>query len=176
MNLLKSVVKFVSDAAPVSRLDELEEGRAAADGVVRIGDEGEIVSPVNGRPCVAFYYNAFAITGTRQGGYLPRKVRSAEVYGPFVLEMQGGRIRALPSKSDRFGGEDHRKLSGEGHENFKATEELISPGTRVRLWGKVKREGDGLVLHYHKVEVLSAAPTAEVSGGKKKKKGGKGRR
>ncbi len=172
MNLFKSVVKFVSDATPVSRFDELEEGRAAADGVVRVGEAGEILSPVNSRPCVAFYYNAFAITGSGRGGFIPRKIRSAEVYGPFVLEMEGGRVLAVPEKSDAFAGEDHRALSGQGHENFRATEDLIALGAKVRLWGRVRREGDEVVLRYRKVEVLSRALVPDSGAGRKKKRKG----
>lgn len=175
MGVLKSVVKFVADATPVSRLEEIEPGRAAAEGIVRLGEEGEILSPVNSRPCVAFYYRAFAVSTSGRGGFVPRKLRTCEVYHSFWLEMEGGRLRAVPAKTDSFTAEDHRALSGGPYENFRATEDLIAPGTRVRVWGKVKREDEGSVLRYTKIEVLGQPPTAEGSPGRKKrkKKGGK---
>lgn len=169
MGLLKSVVKFVSDPSPVSRLEDLEEGRAAAEGVVRIEAQDEIISPVNSRPCAAFYYNAMAITVAGKG-VIPRKIKTAEVYAPFSLQMDGGLVRAEPARSDAFTAADHRALSGGGHENFRATEDLIPSGTRVRVWGKVRQVDGARVLVYTKIEVLGRAPTETGTGGKKRRK------
>jgi len=171
MSVLKSFVKFVSDSTPVEALDDLEDGRGAADGIVRLGEGDGIISPVNSRPCAAYYYRAFHV---QMGGRapMPRKLRIAEVYSTFSLEMMGGNVRAVPGKSDDFDAKAHRDLSGKGLDGFTATEDLIASGMKVRLWGKVKTVGDERTLTYTKLEVLDQAPAAS-SGTKKRKKKGK---
>ena len=169
MNLVKSLVKFVTDAKPVSKLEELEMGRAAVEGIVRLGKDGGIVSPVNGRPCVAFYYKSFYFTGSRTGQMMPRKLRTEEVYHSFVLELDDGKMSVEPKKTDAFSSDDHKELSGVGYEGFNAREELVSAGQRVRLWGVASETEDGIILKYNKMEVVGP-PEAPSEGKPKKKK------
>lgn len=170
MSLVKSFVKFISDAKPVSKVSDIETGRAAAEGVIRIGKDGSITSPVKGRPCIAFYYKAFHVVGSRTGQMMPRKLRIHEVYHPFELELEDGRIVATPKKSDDFTATDHKELSGHGYQGFRAVEELVAPGTRVRIYGVAKQGDEMWNLTFNKLELVESAPSAENGAPKKKKK------
>ena len=172
MGLWKSIKKFLFDPVPVSKISDLEQGRVSVEGVVRF-DREKLISPVKGIKCVAFYYKASYLTGSRGGGLIQRKLREAGVYIPFNLEMEDGTIKAVPVKSDQFTAEDHRVLTGRGYEGFKAKEDVITPGTRVRLWGKLKKEDGELVVRFNKVEILQKEDK-KVKRTKKKKKGGRG--
>ena len=175
MGLVKSFVKFVSDAKPVSKVAELESGRAAAEGFVRLGKDGGMVSPVKGRPCVAFYYKAFHLVGSRTGQMMPRKLRIHEVYHPFELELDDGSLRAVPKKSDDFTSDDHKALSGHGYQGFKAIEDLVSPGNRVRIYGVAREDEGSWELTFNKLEVVPFTAPADSSGKKRKKKKKKGK-
>ena len=170
MSLVKSFVKFISDAKPVSKLSELELGRAAAEGIIRLGSEGSITSPVKGRPCVAFYYNAYHLLGSRGGQMMLSKLKTHEVYHSFELELEDGRIIARPKKSDKFSAADHKKLSGAGYQGFRATEDLVSPGTRVRIYGVVKQGEKMLELIFNKLELVESAPSATPTTPSQKKR------
>lgn len=173
MNLVKSVVKFLSDTKPVSNADELEQGRAGAEGFVRIGEDGPLISPVRGQHCVAFYYKAFYLTGSRQGQMMPRNLRNEEVYHSFDVELDDGtKIHVSPKKTDKFDSDDHKELSGLGYQGFKATEDLVLPGMRVRVFGNAKKEDEKWSLSYNKLEVVdyTPPPTAQKKKHKKKKK------
>ncbi len=170
MSIVKSFVKFVTDPKPVSTLAELEEGRAAVEGVIELGEDGGMISPVNGRPCVAFYYKAFHFTGTRTGQMMPRKLRTEEVYAPFVLRLDDGKLQAVPKSSSEFSAADHKELTGRGYENFVAQEDLVSSGTKVRLWGKAKKTDEDVIFTYTKIEIIGLAANGSQSKSKRKKK------
>jgi hypothetical protein len=183
MGIVREFVKFLSDPRPVSSLAALEMGRAAAEGVVRIGPDGNMVSPVSGKPCLAMYYKAFYLTGSRTGAMMPRQLKVAEVYHSFTLELEDGSIQAVPKKTDTFSADDHKELSGSGYQGFRATEDILSPGMRVRIWGRAKDQGDGVVLRYEKLEILGAGtesqgttPGKTSSMPKKQKKKGKAKK
>lgn len=164
MSLVNSFVKFLSDAKPVSTIDEMEEGRAAAEGIIRLGEDGPLISPVRGNPCIAFYYKAFHLVGSRAGQMMPRKLQTHEVYHSFDLELQDGRIHAVPKKPGDFSSDDHKALSGVGYEGFKAIEDLVSPGMRVRIYGTAKKQDERWVLQYSKLEVVEGAGSATPTG------------
>jgi hypothetical protein len=175
MSLVNAVVKFLSDAKPVSSIEELEEGRAAAEGVIRIGEEGPLISPVRGNHCVAFYYKAFHFVGSRTGQMMPRKLQTHEVYHSFDLEMTDGKIKAIPKKPGAFSSQDHKELSGVGYEGFRATEDLVSAGVRVRIYGTARKDEDGWALEYNKLEVVQppavgVSPVGKTAGKVPKKK------
>jgi hypothetical protein len=170
MGLVRSLVKFITDPKPVSTLSDLEPGRAIIEGIARAGEEGTLVSPVRGQPCLAFYYRAFHVVGSRSGQMMPRKLRTHEVYHPFELELPDGRLRAVPKTSDDFTAADHKALSGAGYQGFRAVEDLFSLGTRVRIWGVAKRDGEQWTLVYSKIERLSTTIEGDASQKKKKKK------
>jgi len=138
MTIIKKLVKFVTDAKPVRREEELEEGRAAAEGIVRLGEEGGVVSPVNGRPCVAFFYQAFYLAGSQATQFIQRQIKAEQVYSSFILEMEDGKIKAKPKKRNLFSADDHKQLSGTGYNGFHAVEQIVSSGMLVRIWGSIK--------------------------------------
>ncbi len=177
MSVFKSVAKFLSDTKAVANVADLEVGRAGAEGIVRLGPDGPLVSPVRGQPCVAFFYTAIHVVGGRMPQ--PRKLRVEEVYHSFDLEMEGGRIHVVPKKSDEFSSDDHKELSGVGYVGFRAVEDLVSAGSRVRLFGTLKREGDEWTLRYRKLEMIqgaSAGTNGAPSTAKKNKKSGSKKR
>ena len=101
---------------------------------------------------------------------MPRALETHEVYHSFALELEGGKIKAIPKKSEQFDAAEHKKLSGTGYEGFKAIEDLVQAGTRVKIFGTAKQEGDGWVLHYTKLEVAEAGEAEAEAVPKKKKK------
>lgn len=175
MGLMKAVVKFLTDPRPVSTLAALEGGRAAAEGIVRKSDEGFLSSPVKGQPCVAFYYQAIHLVGNRAGQMMPRRLRTEETYHAFDLELEDGRLRALPKKAARFGRDQHMALSSAGYQGFRATEQIIPLGTRVRIHGRARKVGDAWTFIYHKLEPIEATVRSEPVPAKRRKKGKKGR-
>lgn len=171
MGLWKKIKKFLFDPLPTSRISELEEGRVAVEGIVQFGEEGGIVSPVRGAKCVAFYYKALYLAGSRGGGFVQRRLREAEVYTPFKLVMEDGIVKAVPNKSDSFSAEEHRILTGAGYLGFKAVEDVILPGTRVRLWGNLKKKKDGeLVVKFKKIEIINRDKKEKIQKRGKKKR------
>jgi hypothetical protein len=168
MDLVKTLVKFVTDPKPVSTLDALEPGRAIVEGIARESDDGTLISPVKSLPCLGYYYEAYCLIGSRSGQLQPQKLKVREVYHRFVIQLPDGRVNAVPKKTDQWTAEEHRALAASGHQGFRAIEEVFSLGTRVKVFGVVKRDGDVWTLTYNKVERL--ALQAEPGAKKKKKK------
>jgi len=103
------------------------------------------------------------------------KLREAEVYGPFTLEMQGGALPVVPARPGKFAREDHQALSREYVKNFQATEDLILPGALVRLRGKVRLVDGAPVLTMSSIVVLTKqAISAGVVGDRKERRRRKG--
>lgn len=169
MGLGRSLIKFIMDPKPVSKMTEIEEGRVAVEGIVRLEENSQkLTSPVKGLPCVAYYYKAMYLRGSRGGqGYVSTKLRTAEVYSAFNLEVEGGIIKAIPKKSDPFTPDDHRVLTGSGYMGFKAIEDIISPGAHIRLWGDAKKDGDSFIIKFSKIEFIE--PKADATKRKKRK-------
>lgn len=139
----------------------LRPGRAAVRGTIRGGDD-LVRSPLKGLTCVAFYYRAVYAAQAR-GKTVDRVVKEAEVYAPsFSLAMEGGVLRVVAPRSAPFTAAEHRELLGGGLRGLQTTEQVIRPGSRVRLHGRVVREGDGLVLHLRQIDLL---PTEETEAG-----------
>jgi hypothetical protein len=169
MNLVKTLVKFVTDPKPVSTLAALEPGRAILEGVAREGDDGTLISPVKSLPCLGYYYQAYCVIGNRSGQMQPQKLTTKEVYHSFVVELPDGRVHAVPKKTDEWTPEHHRSMAASGHQNFRAMEEVFSLGTRVKVFGVAKRDGDEWTLTYHKIERINVQ-NEPVAKKKKKKK------
>lgn len=171
MNLVKALVKFVTDPKPVSTLEALEPGRAIIEGVAREAEEGTLISPVKSLPCLGYFYQAYCLIGGRSGQMMPQKLTTKTVYHSFEIELPDGRVRAVPKKSDDWTPEKHRSMASSGHNGFRAIEEVFSLGTRVKVFGVARREGDAWTLTYHKLERL----TVQAEPGQKKKKKKKGK-
>ncbi|HVV85440.1 MAG TPA: hypothetical protein VHE35_20415 [Kofleriaceae bacterium] len=170
MGVLDSIKKLFKDPRLVTRFDDLEAGQLVVEGAVRLGDGEAMASPIKGQPCVAFFYTAAHQTPSRQASLQVRPLRHVEIFAPFELELDGGRIDAVPRVPGSFSREDHQKLAGAGYANFRATEEVVPPRTRVRVWGVARRHGDRWTLTYRRIEKLGAERKAGKPGKPAKRK------
>jgi hypothetical protein len=132
-------------AADVTQLAAVRAGSLALVGKVKAGPE-TARSPIKGAPCVAFYYRAYYFVDGR-GGQLERSLKSLELHTPlYFLELEGGPVKVVAKPREPFSNLDHRELASRGFQNFRAEEQLVKVGARVRLKGRVWREAgtDGM--------------------------------
>lgn len=138
-------------ADPVARFEEVGRGVRIVEGVVRV--EQPLRSPVRGQACAAFFYRSFlVITGGRQPAI--HKLKTLEVYAPFDLQMEGGALAVEPVSPGDFGQTEHLDLMKRYGQGYHAEEDLILPGARVRVHGKVRRDGDRFVFRLKSVAIL----------------------
>ena len=166
--VLRAIKTFIKDPEPISQFDEVVPGLNLVDGIVRIHEP--LRSPVRGQNCVAFFYRSFLVI---EGGRAPafHKIKEAEVYAPFELEMEGGTIQVVPKKPGNFEHQDHQELNKKYGKNFQGTEEVVLPGAKVRLRGKVRKKKDKIVLEMKEIGVLDKqAVAAGVVGDRKMRK------
>ena len=162
---MRAIKTFFKDPDPVGRLDEVVPGLNVVDGIARV--EEPLRSPVRGQNCLAFFYRSFlVIQGTRAPAI--HKLKQAEVYATFKLEMDGGALEVVPAKPGKLEQGAHQQLQKQYGKGFQGTEEVILPGARVRLKGKV-RERDGVkTLKMKEITVLEKqAVAAGVVGDRK---------
>jgi hypothetical protein len=134
---------------------ELRPGAAVVEGTAMASKE-TLVSPLSSTSCVAYKYRATYQTPSRTQGVLDRLLKEIEVYCPgFELNVDGLKIKVVAKSQGRFDAEEHRKLQSGGFRGFRATESLIRPGNRVRVTGRIRKEGDqGFVLTSRKIELI----------------------
>lgn len=164
----RAIRNFFKDPEPVSDFSEVENGLNYLDGIARI--EEPLRSPLRGANCVGFYYQSFAVT---RGGraVAQHKLKQVEVYTSFELLMDGGTVKVVPAKPGDFSVEDHRALAEQYGKAYHATEEVILPGARLRIKGKVKEEDGCKVLRMKTLIVLETqAVAAGVVGDRKERK------
>jgi hypothetical protein len=155
MGLLHALKKFFGTAPLILRYGDLERGRAIVDGEVRVGDGEPLRSPIKGKPCVGFVYTAAHEVSSRSTQKMMRPLRSAEVFRGFGLEMDGGRIEAVPQHPGKFSQADHQALASASYAGFRAAEEVIPTRAKVRLHGVLRKKGDAWTLEFHRLVVLS---------------------
>jgi len=173
--LLRAIKTFFKDPPMVEELDAIEPGTNIVEGIVKA--EAPLRSPVRGQNCVAYFYRSFLVipAGGRSPMPTVHKLREAEVYGPFTLEMRGGALAVVPARPGKFQREEHQALTRQYVQNFHATEDLILPGARVRLRGKVKIVDGAKVMTMSSITVLTKqAVTAGVVGDRKERRKRKG--
>ena len=136
--MLRAIKTFFKDPPTVDALADLVPGLNIVEGIIKA--ENPLRSPVRGQNCVAYFYRSFLVIPPSGRNPMPttHKIREAEVYGPFDLEVKGGLLPVAPAHPGKFTREDHQKLSREYIKDFHAVEDLILPGARVRLRGKVR--------------------------------------
>ena len=94
--MFRAIKTFIKDPAPVGSVEEVAGGLNIVDGIVRVKDP--IRSPVRGQQCAAFFYRSFlVITGGRAPAI--HKLKTAEVYTDFELEMTGGSLKVVRQRS-----------------------------------------------------------------------------
>ena len=166
--LLRAIKTFIKDPDPTPQFDEVVPGLNLVEGIARIQEP--LRSPVRGQNCVAFFYRSFlVIVGGRTPAF--HKIKEAEVYAPFELEMEGGVLEVVPKKTEQFDHQDHQELGKKYGANFQGTEEVVLPGAKVRIRGKVRKVDGKLVMITNQIDVLDKqAVSAGVVGDRKKRK------
>ncbi|MCU0661191.1 MAG: hypothetical protein MUC50_02575 [Myxococcota bacterium] len=157
--MLRAIKTFLRDPAPTSRFADVVPGLNVVEGLVRV--EEPLRSPVRGQNCAAFFYRSFLIiTGQRSPQPAIHKIKQAEGYAPFTLEMDTGRIKVMPARAPEFGHAEHAALAKQYGSSFRGVEELVLPGAKVRVRGRVKRMGEELVLSLKDLEVIEKQTVA----------------
>jgi hypothetical protein len=170
--VLRAIKTFLKDPPAVDSLDQIVPGLNIVEGIIKVAEP--LRSPVRGQNCVAYFYRSFLVIppGGRSPMPTVHKLREAEVYGPFELEMKGGSLKVLPARPGTFTREDHQALSRQYIKNFQATEDLILPGARVQLRGKARLvDGGAMAFTMTKIVVLAKqAVSAGVVGNRKERR------
>ena len=169
--MLRAIKTFIKDPPPTDNFEELAPGLNVVEGTVRTADP--IRSPVRGQGCVAFFYRSFLMIPNRQAPAI-HKLKQAEVYTDFTLEMDGGKLEVQTPKKAAFEHQDHQALQKQYGSGFQGIEEIVMPGARVRIRGKAKKHGDRMILKLKDIEVLDkqavAAGVVESRKTRRKKK------
>ena len=170
--MLRSIKTFIKDPSPVDSIDAVEPGLNIVDGIVRVKEP--IRSPVKGQNCVAFFYRSFLVMTEGRAPAI-HKLKEIEFYTDFDLELNGGTLQVLSGKQKSFDQRDHQILQQRYGKGFQGIEEVVLPGDRVRVRGKVKKKGEVMVLVLKEVSVLEKqAISTGVVGDRKKRRRKKG--
>jgi hypothetical protein len=170
MSLKRSIQTFFKDPEPTDQFSDVEPGVNIVDGVVKI--EEPLRSPVRGQNCIGYHYQSFLIIQSRRAPQpTVQKIREAEVYSPFDLVMEGGTIHVIPPKPAKFTRDTHTELKSHYGDNFQGVEDIILPGAKVRLKGKMKVIDGKPTLKMSLISVLEKQTMAKgVVGDRKKRK------
>lgn len=148
--MLEILTRMFKPEIHVTALDELRPGPVVVHGVIRQPDPW-IVTPFRSIRCVAYDYTAVCAVKMRQG-YSQQQLKKATVITPFAFELEGGTVRAVPTKSDPpVTPDEHRALQSSGREGFVALEDTILPGRRATLRGMAKRVDGGWEVRFHEM-------------------------
>lgn len=170
MTIRRSIQTFFKDPAPTQKFEEVEPGVNIVDGIVKI--EQPLRSPVRGQNCIGYHYQSFLIIQSpRSPQPTVQKMKEAEVYSAFTLEMDGGTVHVIPPKPSKFSRESHMDLRDQYGEKFQGVEEVILPGAKVRLKGKMKLINGIPTIKMSLISVLEKQIVAKgVVGDRKKRK------
>lgn len=169
--MLRSLKTFFKDPPIADSLDQVVPGLNVVEGIVKVAEP--LRSPVRGQNCIAYFYRAFLVIppGGRNPAPTIHKLREAEVYGAFELDMKGGPLPVTPARPGKFTREEHQALSRQYVKNFQATEDLILPGARVRLRGKMRLVEGGMRFTMSSITVLAKqVVSAGVVGDRKERR------
>ena len=156
MALLDKLRQIFSSPREATDFQGVRPGAVILKGVVRDDDEF-VISPIRRKSCVAFFYRS-TWEATANGQSITRKVEDAEVYAPsFWLTLEGGRVLVRPTRSDNFGADNHLELLQSGMPGFQAEEQVIRNDDVVRITGRIRDDGEHLVLEPRYIELLQAA-------------------
>jgi hypothetical protein len=85
--------------------------------------------------------------------------------------MKGGTLDVVPAKKSKFDREVHQQLAKQYGKGFQGTEEVILPGAKLRLKGKVTERDGNKTLKLKELTVLQKqAVAAGVVGDRKSRK------
>jgi len=166
----RAIQTFFKDPEPINNFDDIQKGVNICDGIAKI--EEPLRSPVRGQNCIAYFYRSFLlITGERSPQPSIHKLKQAEVYAPFSLEMEGGIVHVEPAKPGKFTRKMHQDLARQYGKGFQGIEEVVLPGAKVRIRGKVKIKNGKPVIKMSLISVIEKqAVSAGVVGDRKKRR------
>jgi len=151
--VLELLKRWFGGGKEIVSSDDLRPGKAVLRGTVKAGEE-QVRSPLKGLTCVAYYYRAWYKAQAR-GKWVERVMKDAEVYAPwFGLALEGGEVRVQPPRSAPFDPQEHRQLMARGFPGFQAAEQVIRPGTKVKLRGNLRRDGGTWVLRLRRIDLI----------------------
>lgn len=166
----RAIQTFFKDPEPTENFQSIVPGINIIEGIAKIDEP--MRSPVRGQGCVAYFYRSFLVMQSpRQPQPTIQKLKEAEVYAPFKLEMEGGAVEVIPAKPGKFTREMHQELGRQYGQKFQGVEEVILPGAKVRLKGKLKMVHGKPVLKMSIISVIDKqAVSAGVVGDRKKRR------
>ncbi len=169
--ILRAIQTFIKDPKPVENADAVVPGLNIIEGRVKLIEP--IRSPVRGMGCAAFFYRSFLFIPSGRGGSPPmmHKIKQAEGYASFVLEMKGGEIAVVPAKPGNFTQRDHQDLQKRYGAQFQGVEETVMPGAIVRVRGKVTiKDGKKTILMKEIILLEKQVSSQTASVGRKKQR------
>ena len=171
--MFRFLARYLRPEIHVTRHDQLREGLAVLEGVIR-SPEPVLVSPFRSTRCAAYVYTALCAVKTRQG-YAQQLIKKATVYTPFELELEGGTVHATPAKpTPPVTAEEHRERQSSAPEGFAVLEETVGVGRRVELRGMVVEKDGQLVVRFDAMTPLEGGEEGEgrrSAGSARRKKG-----
>ena len=170
MSVKRAIQTFFKDPEPTDKFSNVVPGVNIVDGVVKIDEP--LRSPVRGQNCIGYHYQSFLVIQSRRAPQPTiQKIREAEVYSSFDLVMDGGTVHVIPPKPAKFSRETHMDLKDQYGEKFQGVEDIILPGAKVRLKGKMKVINGKPTLKMSLISVLEKQTMAKgVVGDRKKRK------
>ena len=139
--------------------DDLRAGKHVVEG--RLQGEQTILSPASSIPCLAFYYRATYLAGSRVRASTRRRLRDSLCYASgMTLEIEGGEIELETDSSEVFTPDEHASLLETGAEGIKVSEERIVANARVRVVGRLRKSADDSTRW-----ILKFSEIAAVEGG-----------
>lgn len=144
-------------------LTGVRPGKATFTGTLKAGEE-QLTSPVHGYPCLAFYYRATWKAKTRDSE-TTRVHRQAECYAPgFWIELADEPLWVMPKATESFTRADHLSILGAGINGLEPGEQLVQDGDKVRLHGKLHRDGEQPWFELSRIDILETRPLETTSG------------
>ena len=149
-----------------THLTGVRAGKAIFSGTLRAGDD-LLESPIHGYHCLAFFYRATWLAKTRDSE-TKRVYREAECYAPgFWVELADEPLWVVPKATEPFTRAEHLELKGADIPGLEPAEQLVRPGDRVRLHGKLHRDDEQPWLELSRLDILEARPVETSTGNRK---------
>lgn len=167
MGLKRAIQTFFHEPEPTSSLDAVEPGLNILEGTVEIDDP--LRSPVRGQHCAAFHYEGFLVMTSGRAPAIHR-LKKESGYAPFRLRLDDGEVAVVPSSEKALTQQDHLALGQQYGPEYQAVEDIIPGGARVQVRGKVRREGDRLVMRMKTVVVLEGSKVAAAGLSRKERR------
>ena len=75
-----------------------------------------------------------------------------------MARAEGGEVAVEGGPAEDIGPEDHRAAQHAGLYGFRATEQVVRPGDRIRLYGRARRDGERWVVAPRELELVDIKP------------------